>query len=141
NNLMGVESIALDPNDPAFVIMACGTYTSSNGSNAMLRSFNNGKTFERIDVPFRFGGNENGRGNGERMSVDPLNGNIIYMGTRLNGLWKSTDKGKTWAQVKSFPDLTEAPPAPRPTTDTATRRRGNFQNRGSGVVVTLFDAS
>lgn len=139
-NLMGVESIALDPNDSNFVALACGTYTN-NPLNAILRSGDRGKTFERTDVPFRFGGNENGRGNGERMSVDPKNSNILYIGTRMNGLWKSTDRAKTWTQVTSFPDITEkAPPAP-PNTDTTQRRRGNFQNRGAGVVATLFDAA
>lgn len=144
-NLMGVESIAVDPNDANFVIMACGTYSRPNsGSNAILRSLNKGKTFERTDVPFRFGGNENGRGNGERMMVDPKNGNVIYIGTRLNGLWKSIDKGKTWNQVTTFPDMSETPSTPPATTDTSRRRAQSqgqfFQNRGAGVVITLFDA-
>ncbi|RYE12748.1 MAG: exo-alpha-sialidase, partial [Sphingobacteriaceae bacterium] len=82
NNLMGVESIALDAADPDRLYMACGTYTSSPGPNAILRSDDKGKTFKRTDVRFRMGGNENGRGNGERMAVDPNNGNLIYMGTR-----------------------------------------------------------
>ena len=139
-NLMGIESIALDPNDAAFVALACGTYTG-NRLNAILYSSDRGKTFSRTDVPFRFGGNENGRGNGERMSVDPKNGNILYIGTRMDGLWKSTDKAKTWTQVTSFPSMTETPPPAPPATDTTQRRRGNFQNRGAGVVVTLFDAT
>jgi photosystem II stability/assembly factor-like uncharacterized protein len=118
-NLMGIESIAVDPNDTGFVILACGTYTNPRaGNGAILRSFDQGKTFERTDVPFKFGGNENGRGNGERMMVDPKNGNIIYLGTRLNGLWKSIDKGKTWTQVKSFPDV-----------------------NGSGIVMVLYDTA
>jgi len=130
-NLMGVESIAVDPNDSSFVILACGTYTNARtGNGAILRSFNKGKTFERTDVPFKFGGNENGRGNGERMMVDPKNSNLIYLGTRLNGLWKSTDKGKTWQEVKSFPDVTE----------TSTETNGaSMMNRGSGIVMTFFD--
>ncbi|CAN5361205.1 hypothetical protein BH11BAC3_BH11BAC3_06630 [soil metagenome] len=140
NNLVGVESIAVDPNDANFVILACGTYTNNrSGSNAILRSFDRGKTFERTDVPFKFGGNENGRGNGERMNVDPQNGNIIYIGTRLNGLWKSIDKGKSWNQVNSFPDITEVALPPTPGTDSILQRRRQFQNRGAGVVVTLFD--
>ncbi|MEO7769184.1 MAG: hypothetical protein ABIS01_17260, partial [Ferruginibacter sp.] len=139
-NLQGIESIAVDPNDPNFVIIACGTYTNPRaGNGAVLRSFNRGNTFERTDVPFKFGGNENGRGNGERMAVDPINGNIIYLGTRLNGLWKSIDKGKTWKQVNSFPDITES------TAQTTGRasfqsRRQMVQNSGSGAIVILFDA-
>ena len=137
-NLMGVESIAVDPNDADFVILACGTYTNARaGNGAILRSFNQGKTFERTNVPFKFGGNENGRGNGERIMIDPNNGNIIYLGTRHNGLWKSKDKGKTWNPVKSFPDVTETPPD---NLDSSQVRRWMWQNAGSGIITTIFDA-
>lgn len=137
-NLMGVESIAVDPNDSNFVILACGTYTNARTANgAILRSFDQGKTFERVDVPFKFGGNENGRGNGERMMIDPKNSNIIYLGTRLNGLWKSIDKGKTWKQVKSFPNVTQEN-TQMPGMDSA-QLRAQMMNRGSGVVMSFFD--
>ena len=75
-----------------------------------MRSSDRGKTFQYTNVPFKFGGNENGRGNGERMAVDPNDGNILYLGTRLAGLWKSTDRAVTWSKVESFPDVTEATP-------------------------------
>lgn len=101
-----MESIAIDPQNPQNVYIACGTYTSSS-NGAILCSYDGGKTFARVDVPFTMGGNENGRGNGERMMVDPQNGNIIYMGTRLHGLWRSMDKGQSWARVVSFPDVSE----------------------------------
>jgi hypothetical protein len=99
-NLMGVESIALDPADPNRVYLACGTYTNARSPNgAILRSNDRGKTFQRTDVPFKFGGNENGRGNGERMAVDPHDGSILYLGTRQAGLWRSTDRAVTWSKV------------------------------------------
>ena len=89
-NLMGVESIALDPKDPNRLYLACGTYTNARTPDgAILRSKDRGKTFERTNVPFKFGGNEDGRGNGERMSVDPNNGNVLYLGTRQAGLGKA----------------------------------------------------
>jgi hypothetical protein len=133
-NLMGVESIAVDPADPNRVYLACGTYTNSGTPNgAILRSRDRGKTFERTNVPFKFGGNEDGRGNGERMSVDPNDGNILYLGTRQAGLWRSTDGAVTWSRVDSFPDVTEAPPPP------AAGGRGPRPSRGAGIVVTLFD--
>ena len=47
-NLMGVESIALDPADPNRLYMACGTYTRAN-SAAILRSNDRGKTFSRTN--------------------------------------------------------------------------------------------
>jgi len=111
NNLVGVESIAVDPNDSLTVYVACGTYTQSQSPvGAIMCSHDGGRSFTRVDVPFKMGGNENGRGNGERMMVDPANSKIIYMGTRNDGLWRSTDAGQSWQKVSSFPDVTEKIP-------------------------------
>ena len=122
-NLMGVESIAVDPSEPNRVYLALGTYTAPGVPNgAILRSADRGSTFERTNVPFKMGGNENGRGNGERMAVDPNDGRVLYLGTRHDGLWRSTDRGVTWARVASFPDVAEGP-----------------GGRGSGVVFVVFD--
>jgi photosystem II stability/assembly factor-like uncharacterized protein len=136
-NLMGVESIAVDPSDPNRVYLACGTYTDPATPNgAILRSYDRGKTFQRVEVPFKFGGNENGRGNGERLAVDPHDGKILFLGTRHDGLWKSTDSGANWTRVESFPDVTEPPdasPAPNPWIAAA--------RRGAGIVFVIFDPS
>ena len=103
-NLMGVESIAVDPSDANKVYLACGTYTAPEvPDGAILRSSDRGHTFERSNVPIKFGGNEAGRGNGERMAVDPNDGRILFLGTRKNGLWKSADGAATWTKVESFP--------------------------------------
>lgn len=103
-NLMGVESIAVDPHNPDRVYLACGTYTNDRTpTGAILRSEDRGKTFQRVDVPIKFGGNENGRGNGERLVVDPEDGNILYLATRHAGLWKSNDAGKSWSRLDAFP--------------------------------------
>lgn len=137
-NLMGVESIALDPSDPDKVYLACGTYTSPNMPNgAILRSGDRGKTFLRTDVPFKMGGNEDGRGNGERMAVDPNNGNVLYMGTRHAGLWKSTDGAVSWSRVVNFPDVTEVPPAGMKDRDSI--NRWMRMNQGSGIIFVIFD--
>lgn len=128
-NLMGVESIAVDPADANRVYLSCGTYTDPDvPDGAILRSNDRGKTFQRTNVPFKMGGNENGRGNGERMAVDPNDGNVIYLGTRLAGLWRSTDRGVKWSKVESFPDLLEPRPANAP-----------WWSRPSGVVFVVFD--
>ncbi len=106
-NLSGVESIALDPHDPQRLYLAVGTYTNewSSQNGAILRSVNQGRTFQRFDLPFKVGSNMPGRGMGERLAVDPNNGRILYLGTRSgHGLWRSTDFGATWSQVGSFPD-------------------------------------
>lgn len=140
-NLMGVESIAIDPSDPNRVYLACGTYTTADAPNgAILRSADRGSTFQRTNVPIRFGGNEEGRGNGERLAVDPQDGRVLYLGTRHDGLWRSSDRGATWTRVASFPDVTEvAPPAPAPIPgETAQQRWQRMPIRGSGIVFVKF---
>ncbi len=103
-NLTGTESIAIDPVDPARVYLAQGTYTEVwSGKGAILRSGNNGSSFQRTDLPIQLGSNEPGRYSGERLAVDPQHHNVLYLGTRNDGLWKSTDFGATWNPVATFP--------------------------------------
>jgi photosystem II stability/assembly factor-like uncharacterized protein len=142
-NLMGIESIALDPANPDRVYLACGTYTNAAAPHgAILRSQDRGRSFQRSNLPFKLGGNEDGRGNGERLAVDPRDGRILYLGTRHDGLWRSRDSGATWARVGSFPDVTEAdPPDSKPIPgETPEQRWRRMPVRGSGVVFVQFDS-
>ncbi len=100
-NLTGIESLAVDPSDPNRVYLAAGTY--GVGPAAILRSADHGQTFQRTDVPFRMGGNETGRFNGERLAVDANHGETLFFGSRHDGLWKSSDRGASWQKVESFP--------------------------------------
>jgi hypothetical protein len=101
---LGVESLALDPNDPTRVYLAVGEYTESYGTNGyILSSSNMGNTFTALALPFKNGSNDNGRFAGERLSVDPANGWHIYFGTRGNGLYESNDQAAGFNQVSSFP--------------------------------------
>ncbi|MFF2078090.1 RICIN domain-containing protein [Kitasatospora sp. NPDC058162] len=103
-NLLGIESLATDPVDPDRLYLAAGTYTNDwAGNGAILRSTDRGRTFQRTDLPFKLGGNEDARGAGERLVIDPANHDHLLLGTRKNGLWRSTDAGVTWSQVSSFP--------------------------------------
>lgn len=100
----GVESIGLDPSDRQKVYLAVGTYTNSwSGNGAILKSADQGKTWQVVPLPFKNGGNEDGRSIGERLAVDPNDGRVLYFGTRHEGLWKSVDSGSSWAPVTSFP--------------------------------------
>lgn len=103
-NLLGIDALATDPVDPNRLYLAAGTYTNEwAGNGAILRSTDRGRTFQRTDLPFKLGGNEDGRGAGERLVTNPSDNRTLLLGTRKNGLWRSTDSGVTWRQVSSFP--------------------------------------
>jgi len=99
--LLGVESLAIDPKNGAKVYMLAGISYFNNGKTAILRSTDYGKTFTVIDVTSKFKahGNGMGRQNGEKLAVDPGSSNVVYVGTRWNGLFKSTDSGASWNRM------------------------------------------
>ncbi len=104
SHFFGIESIAADPLDPNKVYAAAGTYVQSWAPNgAILRSSDQGATWQRTDMPLRMGGNELGRSVGERLAIDPNKTDILYFGSRTSGLWKSTDAAVTWTRVDGFP--------------------------------------
>lgn len=100
---MGILSIGLDRNDTNRIYMECGKYTQSwAGTGAVLASTDKGNNWTIIPLSIKVGGNEDGRGAGERLQVDPNLGSILFMGTTANGLWKSTNHASTWTKVSSF---------------------------------------
>ncbi len=101
SNLQGSESVATDPIDPNRVYLAQGM--GEGQPAAIMRSMDQGKTFQVVSVPFRMGGNSAGRGVGERLAIDPNDNNILYFGSRRDGLWVSKDAALTWTKVGSFP--------------------------------------
>ncbi|MEU1090939.1 1,4-beta-glucanase [Streptomyces sp. NPDC005892] len=108
-NLLGVEAIAVDPAFPDRVYLALGTYAQSWASpGAVLRSEDRGATWSRTDLTVRLGANEDGRGTGERLLVDPRDSETLWLGTRHDGLLRSTDRGATWAPDPSFPAVPTA---------------------------------
>ena len=99
----GIESFAVDPVDAGKVYLAAGTYTGSwAGNGYILRSNDRGNTWQKTDMPFKMGGNEDGRSNGERLVVDPNLTSVLFFGSRKNGMWKSTDSGENWDKVPGF---------------------------------------
>lgn len=101
-DLSGVLSIALDPNDPSKVYAATGLYLGQwSRKGAILRSNDQGRTWQKTDLPIHIGGNADGRGSGERLVVDPHNSKVLYYGSNQDGLWKSTDGGETFSKDSS----------------------------------------
>ena len=48
--------------------------------------------------------NDSYRMNGQKMAIDPNNPNIVYLGTPSNGLYVTTNGGKSWTSVSAIPD-------------------------------------
>ena len=101
--LASVESVAIDPTDPNRVYIAAGTSPFYAINAAIFASSDRGSRFTRFNLPFKLGGNDIGHMAGERLAVNPFSPNEVYLGTRGNGLWRSSDHGVTWSQAAGFP--------------------------------------
>ncbi|MCC4611700.1 cellulase [Xanthomonas campestris pv. esculenti] len=132
-NLMGIDAFAIDPANPEAIYLAAGTYMHERAGNAaVLRSFDRGRSFARADLPFKLGGNQLGRANGERLAVDPHDGRVLLLGSRDAGLWRSTDRGAHWARVEGFPAEALAG---------ATARNHVGREQAVGIAFVVFDAA
>ena len=104
---LGVLTMATDPNDPAKLFLITGQYLwkqSWNPDAILLRSDDYGTNWERITLNgIKAGGNSDGRSNGERLRVHPIEGNRLFFGSNEEGLWQSQDFGDTWEQNPTFP--------------------------------------
>jgi photosystem II stability/assembly factor-like uncharacterized protein len=107
-----IESIALDPNNPNTIYAATGAYTREVDGE-VLKSVDRGKTWTVTNLrtpsgkQVRMGGNEEWRWAGERLAVDPNNSQIVYFGSRMDGLYRSMNGAKTWSKVTNFPTTGE----------------------------------
>ncbi|MFH7042434.1 hypothetical protein ABT392_08960 [Paucibacter sp. JuS9] len=99
-DLMGVLSLALDPNAPERLYLACGLYLGSWARDgALLVSDDRGASWRVHELGIKLGGNEPGRGTGERLQVDPQRGDVLLLGTSQDGLLKSEDRGRTFSKL------------------------------------------
>jgi hypothetical protein len=100
--LMGVLSIALDPNDPSKIYTANGLYLGEwSRKGAVLRSADQGRTWQKTELPIHVGGNADGRGSGERLVVDPHDGKVLFYASNQDGLWLSTDGAESFSRIRS----------------------------------------
>lgn len=136
-NLHGVESLATDPVEPKRLYLAAGTYTAAQVDNGVLFwSDDCGATWGRTALPFKLGGNEAGRGSGERLVVDPLDNRRLWLGTRRDGIWESLDHGRSWHPLAGFPVLPDASAG-----EVSQPGRYNYLAQAVGVLRIVFDPS
>lgn len=103
-DLMGVLSIAVDPNDANRVYAACGLYTGEWARKAaLLASTDRGATWTVHELGLRLAGNGPGRGSGERLQVDPRRPERLLLGTTQDGLLQSTNHGQGFSRLGGFP--------------------------------------
>ncbi len=96
-------SIAVDNQHPNILYMAVGLKPHS----AIGFSEDFGNTFSYIDTPVadvkgtkvEVHGNAPGRSTGERLIVDPLNCDVLYLGTMGDGLYITTHRCKSWEKL------------------------------------------
>lgn len=99
--LLGIAGLAFAENEPNKLWLLAGTSYFSGGMTCLLISEDYGTTFEHVNLTemIKADGNGMGRGNGERIAVDPKNSDIVYIGGFTGGLIKSTDGGRTFAAL------------------------------------------
>jgi xyloglucan-specific exo-beta-1,4-glucanase len=110
SNYYGGEALALDPNNPNLVYIAAGKFTADwwPHRGTILKSTDQGNTWNKLNIDLKMGGNEDLRWAGERLAINPANSNILFFGSRQDGLWKSSDAGTTWKNVTTFPGKLQA---------------------------------
>lgn len=111
---MGVESIAVDPNNADNLYITVGGAANYQG---LYESTDRGDNWTKINGTFTTAPNGIYRPCGERLAVDPNNSNILWIGTIQNGLIKGVKSGGTWTWT-SIPS-TDVPYGATSTTDKA----------------------
>ncbi len=104
--MMGVLSLAIDPENANNIYLDTGEYSGTDGW--VLASNNAGASFSITNLPFYVGGNSNGRGTGERLAVDPNLGSILFLGSNANGLYQSSNSAGSFTANTAFNTLVGA---------------------------------
>jgi len=126
----GAESMAVDPTNANKVYMTT-SMAVSYGNGRFQYSSDKGNSWNYVTLPFPVGSNNQGRGIGERMMVDPNLPSTLFYASRTAGLWKSTNYGLNWSQVTSL------------SSRVMTESERNSANGGSpvGVEFVVFDTT
>ncbi len=99
-NVAGVFEIRIASIDTSTMYMALRGYvykTTNGGASWTRTNFaqlnpNDSLAVEGID-----------RVSGEKMAIDPANADVVYVGSRLDGMFVTDDGGSTWSSVTGVP--------------------------------------
>jgi xyloglucan-specific exo-beta-1,4-glucanase len=104
-DISSVESFAIDKTTSGnnqVIYALSGNY---GYKSYLLKSTNNGQTWtinQDWDETRKVFGNGAWRCSGEKLAIDPNNSNVVYCGTRFDGLFKTTNAATNWNKVTSF---------------------------------------
>jgi len=113
--MYGIESLALDPGNQNVVYAAVGSRPDICKCD-ILKSTNRGQTWTASRLTsVRMAANSLGRWSGERLAVDPNNGQVIYFGSRFDGLWRSESASSpdSWRRIAAGTFASSSPAGSR----------------------------
>jgi len=113
--MYGIESLALDRNNQNVVYAAIGSRPDICKCD-IIKSTDRGQTWTASNInSVRMAGNSLGRWSGERLAVDPNNGQVIYFGSRFDGLWRSESASSpgSWSRIASGTFASSSPAGSR----------------------------
>ena len=102
SNYYGGEGLAFDPQNPNIVYIAAGKYEWAS-PGTIFKSADQGRSWKKLPLDLKMGGNEDHRWGGQRLAVSPFHPDVLLFGSRQDGLWRSGDAGASWIKVSAFP--------------------------------------
>jgi len=91
-----VYELRIAPSDPKRLYMAA--------SGTVFASADRGASWKRTGLRrVAMDGNDAFRTSGEKLAIDPANPDVVVLGTQKDGLWLTSDAGKTWRRDATVP--------------------------------------
>ncbi len=111
---IGIDGIALDPNNPDIVYAALGVNSDKGAKHigAIAKSYDRGETWQVLRDAY-FDANGDFRFTNEPIIVDPANSNVVWCLTMGPEVLKSTDGGKTWNELSIPSEMVKNQVPPR----------------------------
>ena len=92
-----VESFAMSVLKPGVLFRASGEARGHEMVSAIHKTTDGGMTWKLVTARPDFFGNGATRFYGEKIGVDPFDGNIVAAASNTKGIWRSNDEGETWS--------------------------------------------